>query len=266
MNTATAANAIKLLSLKPNPEGVPCVFMPDLGGNVLYCRDLVARLPNEMSPWALPLTDQILGMLETITLEELGENFAQVLRDRFPNGPLHLAGFSFAGLLSFETARALARANRPATHVWLFDTRAHRLHIPSALRQAPLWELKSIGSYVAKRLLKRKSTDEDTILHSYRLLTLDLKDRPKAYWPIIRAMHRALSQYHPKPMVDAPLTLFRTKEPPGLVMRPHHLGWGRLTGGAVSVIPVDAEHATIMHADTSLLNIAHHLETHCRTS
>ncbi|CAN0598886.1 unnamed protein product, partial [Ectocarpus sp. 12 AP-2014] len=220
--------------------------MPDLGGNVLYCRDLVARLSDGISPCALPLTDQVLGRLETITIEELAEIFAAMLCERFPEGEIHLAGFSFAGILAFETARALEKSNRPVSHVWLFDTRAHRLHMPSVVRQAPLRELKSFVSYFTKRLVERNLNDDGTVLHSYRLLTLDLNERPKAYWPIIRSMHRALSSYRPKPVLDMPLTLFRAKEAAGQPIRPDFLGWDRLTRGSATVISVEADHMSIM--------------------
>lgn len=263
MSDATASTALKVLSLRPSAIGVPHVFMPDLGGNVLYCRDLVASLSNDMSPCALPLTDQVLDMLETISIEELAGNFAEVLHEKFPEGPLHLAGFSFAGILAFETARALARSGRPATHVWLFDTRVHRLHIPKAIRHAPLHELKSLVSYFSKRFLEGNSKTDNTILHSYRLLTLDLNTRPKAYWPIIRSMHKALSFYRPKPFSETPVTLFRTTEPAGLASRPHALGWDWLTRGTATVIPVDAEHLTIMHASASLDSISNCLNASC---
>ena len=265
MNLTSSPQALKLLSLTSKVEGVPLVFLPDLGGNVLYSRDLVARLTEGISPRALPLTNEALGTLDTITIEDLAERFSDVLIDYFPTSQVHLAGFSFAGILAFETARALARKKHPPAHVWLFDTRAHRLHLPSAIRQAPFRELKSFGTYILKRLSTRNSAGDDNVLRSFRFVEVDLNTRPKAFWPIIRSMHRALSIYRPIPTAEIPVTLFQVNELPSLHARPLSLGWDRLTQGTARVVPVDAEHLTVMHAEPSLDCITEYLKTHCRT-
>lgn len=244
----------KLLKLRPNAEGVPLVFAPDFGGSVLYSRDLVSRLSSGICPFALPLTQAALVELDTLTMESLAKEFAAILADEWPDGPLHLAGFSFAGLLAFETARALKALGRPVTHIWLFDTRAHRLHMPSAIRHAPRYELKSLVTYSRKKLLQRGREDENT-LTSYRLLEVDLNNRPKAHRPIIRSLHNALSKYRPKPLEDMPVTLFRIEEKADEPFRPHALGWDRLTKGQVHIEIVDGEHLTIMKNPNSLERI-----------
>lgn len=254
MNAQTGLEGMKLLTLQPKATGVPFVFTPDLGGNLLYSRDLVPRLPDGIAPFGLSLTEKALGDLDRVTVETLAADFAQFLRKHWPDGPLHLAGFSFAGVLAFETARFLAKLNRPATHIWLFDTRVHRLHLPSAALKSPILELKCLLAHAAKSIFLRPS-DPDTVLRSYRLLEIDLKQRPKAYWPTIRALHKALENYRPDPFDETPITLFRTKEPNPLLARPRHLGWDRLTPDNLRVVDVDAEHLTIMHAEASLETI-----------
>ncbi|WP_317055410.1 thioesterase domain-containing protein [Roseovarius rhodophyticola] len=254
MNAQTGLEGMKLLTLQPKATGVPFVFTPDLGGNLLYSRDLVPRLPSGLAPYGLSLTENALGALDSLKIESLAADFAEYLRNRWPDGALHLAGFSFAGVLAFETARMLTNRNRPVSHIWLFDTRVHRLHMPSAIFRSPVLEMKCLLVHAAKSIFKRPS-DPDTMLRSYRLLEIDLKQRPKAYWPTIRALHKALENYRPDPFDKTPVTLFRTKEPNPLLARPRHLGWDRLTPDKLRVVDVDAEHLTIMHTAASLETI-----------
>lgn len=254
MNMSSAIQSRKLLKLRPKADGTPLVFAPDLGGNVLYCRDLVGRLPLHIAPYALPLSEASLGDLDAVTIEALAQDFATLLKDTWPEGPIHLAGFSFAGLLAFEIARALNDMGRPATHVWLFDTRAHRLHLPSAFFKAPLREFRFMVSYWKKRIVNFGPA-KDTMLTDYRILDLDLNTRPKAYWPIIRTLYGALSNYRPKYLANVPVTLFRVDETTKISGRPPTLGWDRLTKGTVHVDIVDGEHLTMLTNDHSLMHM-----------
>jgi len=255
MNAITSPDGIKLVTLRPNATGVPFVFAPDLGGNFLYCRDLVSGLSDGISPFGLSLTEEALGNLGTVTIESVASVYAEVLIETWPKGPLHLAGFSFAGVLAFETARMLAKRNRPVSHIWLFDTRVHRLHMPSMILNSPIRELKHLLTYAAKQMFQRPS-DQNLILRHYRLLEINLEQRPKAYWPIIRALHKALSKYRPDPFDETPVTLFRTTDPTSAHARPRYLGWDRLSPEKIRVVDVDAEHLTIMHSSASLETIA----------
>jgi thioesterase domain-containing protein len=56
------------------------------------------------------------------TVEEAAAAYAEQIMARQPEGPLHLAGYSYGGLVAYEMARLLTERGRKVENVILFDT------------------------------------------------------------------------------------------------------------------------------------------------
>lgn len=247
------AEARRIVHLRRGEGRVHLVFAPDVGGNVLYARSLVAALPAGIDAYALPLTGEMIGAQRTITLELMAESFAKVLAQTVPEGPLHVAGFSFAGFVAFETARALERSGRPVERIWLFDARADRISATRSLLSNPGLEARHALRYLRRHWRRMLGLDPaPDLLRGFRRIELDLSTRPEAYRQLIRALYDALGSYRPRPWPGAPVTLFRAVGVAEDTRWPRDLGWRRLTRGAVEIIDLPAGHLEIMEAPDSV--------------
>lgn len=250
MNMA-APSSPTLFPLRQTGDGPTLVFLPDLGGNVLYARKLVAALPPRINCLAMRLPAHVAASDAPVTIEELASDYAHDLAAR--GTPVHLAGFSFAGFLAFESARALADTEGLVARVWLLDTRAHRLNWVHALRDAPAQEARAIVRSFKQNWHRRVRPKKDNlILSSSRLLPMDLSTRPAAYRPTLRKLYHALAAYRPAPWPDAPVTLFRASDDAATCNRRPDLGWRRLAGDTMDIQDLPGDHLSILEHPGSL--------------
>lgn len=244
-----------LFPLRQNGDGPTLVFLPDLGGNVLYARTLVAALPAQINCFAMRLPDHVTACDAPVVLEDLASDFARDLAAR--GTPVHLAGFSFAGFLAFETARALADNKGLVARVWLFDTRAHQLDWAHAFRDAPAQEARALARSLKRHWRRLVSPpQDDMVLSSFRLFSMDLNDRPAAYRPTLRKLYHALAAYRPAPWPEAAVTLFRATDDAATHKRRPDLGWRRLAGENTDVRDLPGDHLSILEHPNSIARAA----------
>src|SRR5262249_14504044 len=97
----------------------PLYFPPGILGEILVYDAIVEALPDDQP---------IYGFSERVStdlapsLEAMAERLCNQLCAFQPNGPICLAGYSFAGLLAYEMARQLVRRGRQVDKLAVFDT------------------------------------------------------------------------------------------------------------------------------------------------
>lgn len=221
------------------------VFLPDFGGNVIYAQPLVRALVEDISCYGMRLAPEMVENLDRLSLVDIAKRFAEDLRRANLPQPLHIAGFSFAGLLAFETARHVNDPTANAGELIILDMRIQPREFLPRLRLYPVQELFYCARFIAhnwKRLLP--GGQNPLILHRYGQIRMDLSRHAEAHRMIIRQLYGKMATYRPRPWTGS-ATVFRAKE-----LRWGHrlddLGWSSMIDGPLSLITVPGDHLTML--------------------
>lgn len=104
---AGAAPAAPLVTIQAGDPGRSPLFVThDLQGSAWRFRDL-ARAVGEDQPIHGFESPMLEGRLRFATIEALAAHYVAAMRVVAPQGPYHLCGYSFGGILAFEMARVL---------------------------------------------------------------------------------------------------------------------------------------------------------------
>jgi thioesterase domain-containing protein len=99
----------------------PALYL--LVGIQIY-RGLARQLAGQYSVYGVYVTRESLMVAEGAEppgLEELAEDYIQILREHQPHGPYRLGGVSFGGILAYEVAQRLRARGEVVEHVLLLD-------------------------------------------------------------------------------------------------------------------------------------------------
>ncbi len=94
--------------LRRGTGGAPIFFAHSIAGSSLYARAYVPYLPPSTPVYGLRMSAR--RALAPTSLETLAADHVQAIRAVQPEGPYHLAGYSFGAHLAFEIARQLSVA------------------------------------------------------------------------------------------------------------------------------------------------------------
>jgi thioesterase domain-containing protein len=203
-----------------------------------------------------------------LPLEEMARRYADDLCVHRPDGSFRLAGYSFAGVLAYETACQLIERGRQVKLVAVIDTGISRDRPPtlagsfgislSIVRNLPNWVLDNIlrtepKSFIAgltkhfQMLGKRGSrlfSSGDTKTPEIGDI-FDVNRLPPEYVKMMETNLRALCQYTPK-RYPGRLSLFRASTRPLLHSQHADLGWSEYVGGGVEILSIPGHHASIL--------------------
>src|SRR4051812_25966316 len=110
--------------LVPLREGTgrPVFLLHSVAGNVFEWHDLLARLDIDRPIVAVQARGLNPNCAPSASVEEMAADYVTLIRERQPNGPYALIGYSFGGLLAYEIAVRLSRTGEPIEFVGLVDT------------------------------------------------------------------------------------------------------------------------------------------------
>ena len=235
--------SIRLLVYVPGKGSL--VFMPDFGVNALYARPLVAELVGECSCYAAQIAPQVVANLPGLSIEDIGRRFAEAIDAAQLPRPLHILGFSFAGVLAYETSRQLALRKAAPDQVWLLDISRYRPFSLSDLLHRPVSHAIMLFQYLKANwrrfLLGRKEPD---VLSAYGVIRMDLRSHPESYREIIRCNYDALLHYVPQP-ASAATVLMRAMQG-SRYNEERGGGWEELVSGPFEVIDVPGDHLSML--------------------
>ncbi|MEU6665867.1 amino acid adenylation domain-containing protein [Streptomyces sp. NPDC046727] len=232
-----------LLSLRAPVTPAPLFLLHPAGGDVMAYRQLVTLLP--VGREVLGIRSRALsGEAEAESLAAMAAQYVDVVRERRPAGPYHLAGWSMGGALAVEVAAGLEAAGERVALVALLDSAVPGEGAPDPLL-APAVAL-------ADSLPELGVTAEDTAALRDRLRGLPLEERLKLLitWAEERGSrvlpaeallrqaelaerHERLVLAHRPSVVDAPLTLWWARDQLRDPLRDHRASWARQTRGGV---------------------------------
>jgi thioesterase domain-containing protein len=245
-----------LFPLSGPAAGGSLVFCPDVGGNVVYARPLLPWLSPQVRCIGAHLLPQWLEQPGGIDIAKLGARFAADIRDAGLAPPIHLIGFSFAGIVAFETARHLSRLGVEVAQLWIVDTHIHRKFVLQHFWRGVHHELRYAARYLKqnRRRFLMLPPDPD-VLHQYGQSRFDLNKHPQAYRTVIRLMYDALARYRPQPW-SGPATVLRARGANHWDHMPDDLGWARLIRGELHAIPLQADHLGLLRSAGPVKQVA----------
>ncbi|MGI9373955.1 MAG: thioesterase domain-containing protein [Hyphomicrobiales bacterium] len=241
----------KLSVLRRGGRNQNLVFVPDIGGSVLYSRIIIPKLHPEITVFGAKLTAQIFETLETTSLSTYAQNLATQISSLRTDGKVNIIGHSFAGTLAYEITRILKSHNFPVDKLILVDS-----GLP-----AKFWETRTA---TCVRLLEWTMHSKRSLIHRYNmsgmlglkqdkgtyvsapgyaLFDLTIQREPMRH--IIKHLYRAFVEYEPLAL-DHQIYLMRADRKHLNFLYPIDLGWNRFVSGQIKVINVPGDHLDLV--------------------
>jgi len=234
---------------KGAPGRTPVFCVHGSRGNVLGFKSLSDRLAADRPFYGLQArgVDGILEPDETIPA--MAERYLAAIRSVQPKGPYFLAGYSGGGVIAYEIAQRLRRANETLGAIIMIDTLE-----PSQMRTpvSMLDRLRCLPRLKLRRVLKAPINvwTYHLVPKLERLIGVKRKAAPMttleiAAQAVDAAYHRSQRAYVTEPY-EGEIVLVRADDARTPFVRSGpSFGWGKFVRGRVSTLDVSADHFTV---------------------
>jgi thioesterase domain-containing protein len=262
-----AASSSSVILLRPGHGGTPLYLPPSMGGELLYWRDLVRTLDSGRPIYGFSVPIDTSG---PVNLQKVAATMVRDLVSFQPDGPYHLAGYSFSAALAFEMAQQLRASGRvvgvlamidygpgsPASALTRLRTIGHFLsNLPNWLRDDVL---RTGWASLAGRVRRKLSAWTDRVAQLGRSNTaqnaerayaqmFDHQDVPDARRRLAIDHLDAFYRYEPVPY-DGNVLLFWARCRPLFHSLSPSLGWEHYAVGGYERITVACNHDNILKA------------------
>jgi amino acid adenylation domain-containing protein len=137
-----APGSTPLITLKEGGGPPPLFFIHGVGGNLVEILPTARRVAYPGAVIGIRARGAVRGEKPHTSIEAMAEDYLREIKERQPNGPYYLCGYSSGGLAAFEIARRLSESGDEVGLVGLFDTTM------SPVR----WPLRTWRTLIARRL------------------------------------------------------------------------------------------------------------------
>jgi thioesterase domain-containing protein len=239
-----------------------------MDGDVGQWRRLIEHLDTDIDVYGLKLPEKNGVHQSFSTLEAMAAYHVERICHFQPEGPYHIAGYSFGGRVALEIAQQLVSTGRQVGllgaidsgpfrqdkydwrhfSIYLFSHNMYNWIIDDLLKTHPREILERVRLKIkssAKRMgIISNSLPASSALHSLgRWLDLErLSDQQRS---LLETNYLAWQSYVPRPYPGR-VTLFRARTRPILHSLRPDLGWGEIAQGGVEIHVVNGEHWRIM--------------------
>ncbi len=245
-----------VIALRATGSKPPLFCLPGAGGHVFSYYDL-ARLGDPERPFfGLPLPEPGRGRPIPATIEGLAALYVPEVRKIQPEGPYHLGGYSFGGIVAYEIAQQLIAQGEEVALLALFDTWAKgyprmlpwALRLPLHLRRMAAMRPAEMRSYLSGKVrsLACKAAGRARPAPSPRVEAAIAPVATTAE-DVAAINHRAARAYEPRPYPGR-LVVFRASQVPdwlGVRFDDPALGWGDLVARGAEVLHVPGAHLSL---------------------
>ncbi len=240
-----------VVPIQPKGKHSPLYVISGIGGNVVKFHRLAFHLGQDQPVFGLlPRGLDGKGSYRK-RIEDIAADYVEAIETAQPEGPYHLVGYSFGGIVAFEVAQQILMRGGRVGLLGLFDTIEWQYgeKIDESLRPGQRLgvfneHLKAIfsrgGAGYFKRLINAKSLQ-------VKLRLLDAPGHPLSatVGSIEESNTYAAANYRPK-VYPGKLTLFRSTERSISDGTDEMLGWGSLAAEGVQVHPVPSNHFNML--------------------
>jgi thioesterase domain-containing protein/acyl carrier protein len=275
--TTTAAGAraatpalVRLNASDSIAARAPVFCVHPIGGNVLCYMPLARQLGRRRPVYGLQARGLHAGENPYASIPEMASAYAREMLEVQPSGPIHIAGWSFGGIVAVEIARQLAAAGRELAPVVVVDTMASiRLAVaPSETDVLEGFALELFGAALDGEEWDEIFSPTSGLEREVRIARLIARARADGLVPdgvgseqlervfaVMRASLESFNTYEQRPFGGELILLRCLDAMPGRLRRMHDLigssyedrtnGWGRYCP-KVTVVPVQGDHLTIV--------------------
>ncbi|HUJ98348.1 MAG TPA: alpha/beta fold hydrolase, partial [Stellaceae bacterium] len=234
-----------LLPLQQSGEG-PALFCIHPAGGAAFCYlPLAAALGREQQVYGLQAKGLEPGEKPARSVAEMARDYIGEIRTVQPNGPYHLLGWSFGGLIAFEIATQLQAAGEQVALLALLDTALHQPEGDDEITEASVIEtlvdvlgLEKIIPGVTARI-----SDLDSFVDAARHSGIWPADFSAAHAAAIVELFKVNVEqsyrYFPG-RYRGPLLHFRAMQNPENSER--YFDWSNKVEGEITVIPLACAH------------------------
>jgi len=259
----------RTLTLRTGDSRRPPLFLVhSVSGDHLGWRPLINHLGSDRPVLGVTLPEKN-GVRQTFCdIEALAAYHVEQMCAVEPEGPYHLAGFSFAVTLALEIAQQLTASGREVGLLGAIDSgplpryqigEPSSFHICSFTRNLYYWFIDDFCQTHPREMLARayrrlkKAAERVGIVPSSpppspllrALKILEVEKLPSGLQRVIEINYRARMSYQPRPYPGR-VTLFRVRADSMFRPLEHDLGWGRFALGGVQVFTMSGNHPNIM--------------------
>ena len=233
----------------------PLFMVHGVGGNVLGFYSLAKCLPADQPVYGIQAQALLPDREAVLSLEQMAVQYVADMRAVSPNGPYHLLGFSFGGLVAYEIAQQLHAAGAEVGMLAMLDTRQ-----PDLMRGGPVHG--SLVERVYRRmqlLYLRTYRRKGRLRYLWRRLQERIARRKYLYAAnrgagvvadaarnvreinFVAGISYVLQPYRGK------ITLFRAENNPFEQALPEDLNWAGFAAGGVDIKPLRGDHGQILY-------------------
>jgi amino acid adenylation domain-containing protein len=255
------------IPLRATGVEAPLFLVHDGLGAIDYAQLLTQQLEGDYPVYALPPPSIDESPLQTI--EEMGKRLVRLIRSAHPSGPYRIAGWSFGGVLAYETAVQLLSHDEAVEFVGLVDptplTRSGASREDADDVGALFRMLRASARGEPERLARLAvlaaaptRTDVESLMARCCELALvpehtwterhhqpSRSVRLRAAFEHFRARERAVRHYVP-PLIPVPISFFRASEQG---RRDSLMAWrDRVPRAPLRVIQVPGDHASMLRS------------------
>jgi thioesterase domain-containing protein/acyl carrier protein len=241
-----------LVPIQPKGSRPPLFVISGIGGNVVKFHTLAYYLGEDQPIYGL-LPRGLDGKEQYHTrVEDIAADYVKAIREMNPNGPYHLVGYSFGGIVAFEVAQQIRAQGGNVGIVGMFDTieTHYGEKVDASLRPTERFDAmkERFDEFLTRR--DRFTYISETLAAKYWSIKLSIlrslgRPLPQKVGTIEEINSYAGYNYFPK-VYPGKLTLFRSTKRNVSHGDDEWCGWGELAAGGIDVHHIPATHFNIL--------------------
>ncbi len=229
-----------LVPIQPQGEESPIFWIHPGRGGVLCYHELARALGRERPFWALRARGHELGEDPSASVEEMATLYLEEIRTVQNQGPFHLAGWSFGGLVAFEMALRLRGEGEEVAFLGILDTfmpdSYHLQGNSSGPMQTVLDEIERLeGQELMNLVAKAKQQN---------MLPPEFSEDDAMRLARLTAAHQTAGHHYSPQIYTGPVTFFKAQEPLP-EMKDAITGWQGIAPG-LKVIEIPGNHYSMI--------------------
>ena len=244
-----------LVAIQPQGSRPPLYCIHAAGANVLIYRPLSRHLGNDQPIYALQARGLDGQQPPFLHVEEMAAHYIREIRAFQPEGPYHLLGASFGGLVIFEMAQLLLAQGQRVGLLAMLNTncpvyprsRKIRFHLEHLKEHGPAFYSRAVWQTVRRKMGQPTVSVEVNTVPDPALarLVADRRNGDEALVRTVLAILDAEKDYVPRgKMYPGKITLFRAEDVEEDA-EDNRLGWEKLARGGLKVYSVPGTHISI---------------------